>query len=274
VTHLLRDALARYLLAVADDELVLGYRATEWTGVAPTLEEDIAMSSIGQDEVGHARLFYILLHDLTGVTADYRARDAHDYLHAQFLEHGCTPRYNPEGAHAGGGDWAFAIARQYLYDRFEAERLAALAGSAWAPVAQAVEKVRREEKYHLQHGQLWIDRLATAGGDARERLVRVLARAWPGALGLCESVEGDDALAAAGGLGATSAQLRNRWLDAIHPTFARYDLPFPARRTSTGGWELILEPSVGGRRRRHTAHWRQMWDEMTSVYRLDPQATW
>ena len=47
--HLLpatRNALAIQLLAIADDEFVIGSSDSEWTGIAPILEEDVAMSSI------------------------------------------------------------------------------------------------------------------------------------------------------------------------------------------------------------------------------------
>ena len=56
-----RDALAELLLTLADDEFVLGFWDSEWTGIAPMLEEDVAMSSISQDEIGHARAWYDLL---------------------------------------------------------------------------------------------------------------------------------------------------------------------------------------------------------------------
>src|SRR2546428_13880404 len=49
------------LLRIADDELVLGWRNSEWTGIAPVLEEDVAFSSIAQNEIGHARAIYQLL---------------------------------------------------------------------------------------------------------------------------------------------------------------------------------------------------------------------
>ena len=56
-----RSALRELLLALADDEFVIGYANSEWTGIAPVLEEDIAFSSLAQDELGHARLLYELL---------------------------------------------------------------------------------------------------------------------------------------------------------------------------------------------------------------------
>ena len=56
-----RSALAELLLALADDEFVTGYANSEWTGIAPILEEDLAFSSLAQDELGHAKLLYELL---------------------------------------------------------------------------------------------------------------------------------------------------------------------------------------------------------------------
>ncbi len=273
MTPAARQALARYLMALADDELVIGYRDTEWTGVAPMVEEDIAFSSMGQDEVGHARLYYILLHELTGTNLDYRARAPGEYRHARLVELPAAPRYSPDGAHTGG-DWAFALARRYLYDQFDAERLLMLRSCTWAPLAQAVEKLQREETYHLLHGETWIDRLAAASGDGRARLETALTRVWPEALGLAEPVEDEDRLVAEGILTASSAQVQSRWLARIAPTLLRHALPFPAACGADGVWRATVATETGGRRGLHSEHWRQMWEEMTSVYRLDPAATW
>ena len=61
-----RAALAGLLLAMADDEFVLGFWDSEWTGIAPILEEDVAFASLAQDEIGHAQALYQLRADLEG----------------------------------------------------------------------------------------------------------------------------------------------------------------------------------------------------------------
>ncbi|HEU0237241.1 MAG TPA: Phenylacetic acid catabolic protein, partial [Candidatus Limnocylindrales bacterium] len=134
-----RTALSLLLLSMADDEFVIGFTDSEWTGIAPLLEEDVAMSSIAQDEIGHARALYELLAD---VVADGRDADAWAYdrppegfYHARLLDH---PR----------GDWADTIVRRYLYDTADAVRLAALAGSSFEPLRDLVGKLVREERYH------------------------------------------------------------------------------------------------------------------------------
>jgi ring-1,2-phenylacetyl-CoA epoxidase subunit PaaC len=112
-------ALTELLLAMADDEFVLGFWDSEWTGVAPLLEEDVAFSSLAQDEIGHAQALYQLLAQLTGRSADELAfgRQADEYRHAALLDH-------------ARGDWAFSVARRFLYDTADAVRLSALAGSS------------------------------------------------------------------------------------------------------------------------------------------------
>src|SRR5436305_6404391 len=63
------------LLQLADDDLILGWRNSEWTGIAPLLEEDVAFSSIAQNEIGHARACYDLAARELGTTADELAFD-------------------------------------------------------------------------------------------------------------------------------------------------------------------------------------------------------
>ena len=125
-----RAALGELLLAVADDELVIGFWDSEWTGIAPMLEEDVAMSSISQDEIGHARAWYELLADLTDDDADRIAfgREPDAYRHAALMNHPRT-------------DWAFTVARRHLYEHADALRLEALMRSSHAPVAELAARI-------------------------------------------------------------------------------------------------------------------------------------
>jgi ring-1,2-phenylacetyl-CoA epoxidase subunit PaaC len=155
-----RDALADYLLCWADDELVLGHRDSEWTGFAPQIEEDVAFSSIAQDELGHAALLYGLIADLTGDDVDRLAlrRPAAAYRHAALLE-----RPN--------GDWAHTIARHLLYDLADAVRLDACCDSAYPPLAAIARRMLREEHYHRLHGETWWARLRDGTPESRAHQV-------------------------------------------------------------------------------------------------------
>jgi ring-1,2-phenylacetyl-CoA epoxidase subunit PaaC len=168
---------AETLLAIADDELILGWRDSEWTGVAPFLEEDVAFSSIAQNEIGHARALYDLAARELGTTADALAFDRAP------AEYRCAPLVELRLA-----DWADTVARHYLYETADEIRLARLIRSDDAEVAGLAAKIDREEAYHRMHAGMWLERLlATEEGGARLR--ESLARLWPYALGV---VDGDE----------------------------------------------------------------------------------
>jgi ring-1,2-phenylacetyl-CoA epoxidase subunit PaaC len=136
------------LLEIADDELILGWRDSEWTGIAPLLEEDVAFSSVAQNEIGHARALYELVARERGITADELAfdRDPADYRCAQIVELRLL-------------DWEKAIARHVLYEAADARRLERLKASDDAEIAGLAAKIDREEIYHRMHAQMWHDRL-------------------------------------------------------------------------------------------------------------------
>jgi ring-1,2-phenylacetyl-CoA epoxidase subunit PaaC len=139
----------RLLLPIADDELVLGWRNSEWTGIAPFLEEDVAFSSIAQNEIGHARALYQLVAEELGTTADELAfdRSPDEYRCSRLVEVRLVP------------DWARTIARHVLYEEADAKRLDALKASGDSEVAGLAAKIDREEAYHRMHAEMWRDRL-------------------------------------------------------------------------------------------------------------------
>jgi ring-1,2-phenylacetyl-CoA epoxidase subunit PaaC len=136
------------LLSIADDELVLGWRNSEWTGIAPFLEEDVAFSSIAQNEIGHARALYELVARERGMTADELAfdREPAEYRCARLVELRLV-------------DWEKTIARHYLYEQADARRLEQLKQSDNSEIAGLAAKIDREEAYHRMHAQMWFDRL-------------------------------------------------------------------------------------------------------------------
>ena len=165
------------LLALADDELILGWRNSEWTGIAPSLEEDVAFSSIAQNEIGHARALYELAARELGTDADALAfdRPLEEYRSAPLVE---LRRL----------EWARTIARHWLYETADAIRLDALKESDDEELAGIAAKIDREEVYHRIHAEMWIDRLLGTD-EGRGRLDEALDELWPYALGVL-----DDAL--------------------------------------------------------------------------------
>jgi ring-1,2-phenylacetyl-CoA epoxidase subunit PaaC len=153
-----------HLLSLADDELVIGWRDSEWTGIAPLLEEDVAFSSIAQNEIGHARALYELLTD----DADALAFDR------QLDEYRCAPLVELRLL-----DWAHAIARRWLYEVADEIRIAALMEDDDMAVAGLAAKINREEAYHRMHAEMWRERLQDA-----PQFRAAVDELWPYALGM------------------------------------------------------------------------------------------
>jgi ring-1,2-phenylacetyl-CoA epoxidase subunit PaaC len=162
------------LLEIADDELILGWRDSEWTGIAPALEEDVAFSSIAQNEIGHARALYELAARELGADADALAFDR------QPEEYRCAPFVELRRL-----EWARTIARHWLYEVADEIRLAALKESGDAEIAGLAAKIDREEAYHRMHAEMWIDRLL-GSYEGRARLEEAVEELWPYALGVLD----------------------------------------------------------------------------------------
>jgi len=155
------------LLAIADDELVLGWRNSEWTGIAPVLEEDVAFSSIAQNEIGHARALYQLLSDDADALALDRAPE--EYRCAPLVQLRLVP------------DWARTIARHVLYEAADELRIERLKSSDDRAVAGLAAKIDREEVYHRLHAQMWADRLRN-----EPRYREALDELWPYAVAMLD----------------------------------------------------------------------------------------
>jgi ring-1,2-phenylacetyl-CoA epoxidase subunit PaaC len=163
------SARAQQLLEIADDELILGWRNSEWTGIAPFLEEDVAFSSIAQNEIGHARALYTLAADELGTTPDELALDRSPE------EYRCAPLVELRRV-----EWGATIARHWLYETADELRIAALKETDDPELSGLAAKIDREEVYHRLHAQMWLERLLGS-----QQLRTGLEEMWPYALGLC-----------------------------------------------------------------------------------------
>jgi ring-1,2-phenylacetyl-CoA epoxidase subunit PaaC len=289
-----RDPRLTLLLALADDELILGHRHSEWTGWAPHIEEDLAFSSIAQDEMAHARLLYRLAGESGLVERDEDAlalgREPEEYLNAWLCE-----RPNQE--------WGYTLARQFLYDTADAVRLEALAGSSWAELAELVKVMQLEEKYHLDHARQWFSTLADGPAEGRQRFADGLSAAIGEAMALFEPLADERQLVAEGVLPRSHEDLLTDWLRRLAEDLEAASLDFVLTRhgaaaemvpTSSGdmpapGEDLAVPglarrdgqwvheggfSGAGGRRGRHSDDFLPLWEEMTGLYRGHPGAKW
>ena len=168
---------AETLLPLADDELIVGWRNSEWTGIAPFLEEDVAFSSIAQNEIGHARALYGLVAEELGTTADELAFDRAPAAYR------CAPLVELRRM-----DWAATIARHVLYETADAIRIEALSSSDDPVVRGIAARIDREEVYHRMHAEMWLERLL-ASDEGRVRLEAALDELWPHGLGVLDEAQ-------------------------------------------------------------------------------------
>jgi ring-1,2-phenylacetyl-CoA epoxidase subunit PaaC len=256
-----REAVELLLRRLADDEFVLADRYTEWQVRAPTIESDIAIANIAQDELGHARLWYDLLEDFGYTEPDLLwERDPATFRHSTLVE---LP--------FAEGDWADCVVRSYLYDEAEFLRLNALAESSYPRIRDRVAKVLGEEDYHREHATNWLRRLV-ASEKGRRRVQAATDRLFPYALTLFEpAADAAETEAAVDELGVrtrTLADLRAEWMERVTETMADVGIDLRAPEVgSDGRLDADALPDHVGRDGDHTDHWGVLYDDFTEAYR-------
>lgn len=256
-----QEAVEHLLYRLADDEFVAAERYTEWQVRSPTLESDLALSNIAQDELGHARLWYDLLEDFEYTESDLVwERDASEWRHSTLVERPFDE-----------GNWADVIVRSYLYDEAEFIRLEALEDSTYPRIRDRIQKIIQEEDYHREHASNWMERLAE--NDAgRQRLQAALDDLFPYALTLFaptdEAVE--DRIVDLGIRTEPLTVMREEWLDIVVPSLD--DLGLQIEDTTLPEQYDIHHsqmelPEHVGRDQTHTDAWFDLQAEFTHTYR-------
>ncbi|MCW2240000.1 1,2-phenylacetyl-CoA epoxidase subunit PaaC [Azospirillum canadense] len=248
------NPLFDYLLRLGDTSLVLGHRLSEWCGHAPELEEDVALTNIALDLVGHARLLLSYAGEVEGKGRDEDAlaflRDVYDYRNHLLAEQ-------------PNRDFGHTIARQFLHDAWALELFETLAGSADERLAGIAAKAVKEKRYHLRHSAEWVVRLGDGTEESHARMVDAFNRLWRFTAEMFEADAVEQALAAAG-VAPDPASLRPAWEARVDAVLAEATLP--ARPATIG--------TSGGRIGRHGEHLGYLLAEMQFLQRAYPNAAW
>jgi len=241
------------LLCVADDKLFLGHRNSDWTGIAPILEADIAFSSLAQDDIAHANAFYELIHSINGQNPDQIAfsRTAEAYRCADIVT--MDDEFN----------WANAIARQFYCNVYEYLQLQRLSNATWTPLANLATRICAEQAIHIDHVTTWMDHLGNGTEDSKARLQRALNLYAPSASMMFETPEGIDLLFT-GGILINDGCLFTAWKEYVDNIVEGTGLIIP------------VEPceGVGGRNGKHDADFVHALSELQEVFATDPLAAW
>lgn len=249
-----KEAVKELLIKMADDELILGHRNSEWTGLAPILEEDIAFSSMAQDKIGHAQALYTILNERFGTTDI----DSFAFLRKEEDFKCCWLVEQPIG------EFDFSLVRQFLFDQAESIRYGMLRESSYAPLARLAAKIRGELKFHILHANTWIRKFGQGSKEGQERIQNAINETWDSALGIFEAGPNESDLIADGVFSGEEA-LKAEWLETVDQILNEAGFTRPDR-TET--------PSGQGRSGAHSEHLAPLLEEMSYVLRLDPEATW
>ncbi|HTT12299.1 MAG TPA: 1,2-phenylacetyl-CoA epoxidase subunit PaaC [Burkholderiaceae bacterium] len=247
-------AEVQYLLRIGDSSLILGQRLAEWCGHGPILEEDIALTNVGLDLIGQARLLLSAAGDLEGRGRDEDQlaflRPEHEYVNATLVE-------------LPNGDFARTVLRNFLFAAFQAQLWNRLRASSHAPLAAIAAKSAKETAYHLRHAADWTVRLGDGTDESGRRMRSALEYLWPYTNELFARMPEDEAIAASG-FGVAWSALQPPWESAVLPVLARARLAVPAHTP-------FVSSGTSGQ---HSEHMGHVLSELQYLQRTYPGCQW
>lgn len=249
----LNNLITKRLQKIADDAFIIGHRNAEWTGLAPTLEEDIAFSSMAQDKIGHALAIYTLLNE----HFNYPKPDQYVFTKQTQQYYCCQLVQLPIQS------YDFSLMRHFLFDHAEIIRYNELINSTFTPIAQIAQKIKGELKYHIFHANTWIQQLANSSPEALQKLQQSLNYAFPYALNMFESpnTPEQDQLLQTQGVMPTETEIKQQWLNNITTQLNDTPLVIPCITQSNTG--------KGGVNGVHTPYLTQAINEITQVFNTE-----
>ena len=245
-----------YLLRVGDTCLIHAQRLAEWSGHAPVLEEDIALTNLALDLVGQARALLTHVGQQAGFDEDQLAflRNERDFVNFTLVE---LP------GRRGGRDFADAVVRNFLLAAWMNVLWARLEASSDAEIAAIAGKAVKESRYHVAHSADWVVRLGDGTGESARRMRQAVDRLWP-YIGELFETDAVDTAAAEAGLGPMRVALQPGWTAIVEPVFAEAGLEIPA----VGAFRST------GSRGVHSEHMGYLLAEMQTLQRSFPGGQW
>lgn len=249
------DPLFEWLCRMGDNTLVLGHRVSEWCGVAPVLEEDIALANVALDLIGQTQLWLGLAGEVEGAgrDADRLAfhRDVWDFRNVLLVEQ-------------PNGDFGQTMMRQFLFDSWHLLMLQSLQSSTHEQIAAIAEKSVKEVTYHLERSSDTVIALGDGTEESHDRMQAALDKLWPYA-GEAFTTDAIDQQMIEQKITQDPAQLRPAFDAQINAVLAEATLTRPADDFAHRG---------GKSGARHSEHLGHMLTQMQWLQRAYPDATW
>ncbi len=247
--------LFEFLLRQGDNVLVLGHRTSEWCGVAPALEEDIALANTALDLIGQTQLWlgYAAEVEGAGRSANDLAyqRDVYDFRNLLMLE-------------VPNDDFGRTLMRQFLFDAFQVPWLTALLQSDDQQVADIAAKSLKEALYHLDRSSETVIMLGDGTEHSNARMQAALNYLFPYA-GEMFADDATDIAMDDSGVAPLPSAMRAAWTQTVEKVLGEACLTLP---------DTAFAHSGGRTGFRHTEHLGHMLATMQTLQRSYPGATW
>ncbi len=250
----LRGNLYNYILTIADNSLILGQRMGELCGHGPTLETDIACTNIALDLLGQVRSYYQYAAKVAddGKTEDEIAmlRTEREYVNVLLVEQPNT-------------DFAYTMARHYLFDVYHFLLLKRLEKSKDLTLAAIAKKSLKEVSYHVRFSSDWIKRLGDGTEESNKRMQAAIDDLWSYTNELFEMTEAEREMAEEG-IGVNNAKLKEPYCEKVKEVLEEAQIKVPKSKYF----------HKGGKQGIHTEHMGFLLAELQYMQRTYPGMEW
>ena len=249
-----QEALFKYLLILGDTSLILGQRLSEWTGHGPFLEEDLALTNIALDTIGHAKtlLEYAGKVENKGRDEDALAyfRNGREYFNVKLVEQ-------------PNGNYADTMVRQVFMDAFRYHYFKALCNSKDETLSALAQKAVKEVSYHYRHSSCWIKRFGDGTEESHHKAQNAVNNLWR-FTGELFTPDESEKIMEEENIAPSLQSIEYLWKEDIQNLFKEATLSIPENTYM----------QLGGKQGIHTEHLDYILAEMQSLPRMYPDAKW
>ena len=250
----MNNNLYNYILGIADNCLILGQRLGELCGHGPSLETDIACTNISLDLFGQVRSYYQYAGRIQGKgkSEDDIAmlRPEREYVNTLLVEQPNT-------------DFAYIMARQFLFDAYHYMFLQELQQSKDETLAAIANKSIKEVSYHLRFSSDWVKRLGDGTEESQDRIQTAINDLWTYTDELFHQTDADKAMISEGA-GVETLALKDSYYNRVSEVLNEATLEIPESKYF----------QKGGKQGIHTEHLGYLLADMQYMQRSFPNMEW
>ena len=250
----MKTNLYNYILELADNCLIAGQRLGELCGHGPSLETDIACTNISLDLFGQTRSYFQYAADVKG---DDKTEDDIAFLRIEREYKNVLLVEQPNR------DFAYTIARQYLFDVYHLLLLEKLQFSQDMTLSAIAKKSIKEVSYHVRFTGDWIKRLGDGTETSHKKMQTAIDGLWTYTNELFQVTE-DSKIMAEEGIGVDVSALKDVYYEKVTALLEESTLTVPESKYF----------QKGGKSGIHTEHMGYLLADMQYMQRTYPNMKW